>query len=145
MEGRKYWTYFGICPLMGQVLKVQLWLLDLERGHPWERDFWLCVCKWIMVGNILCKHLAQTYMIVACEPQALSSLLYFIHDHQPWPDQLGMLDLLMMEQPTLVNPYIGTVFGIWDWFWAGLFGSPGWTPPKRRSLSRTCKYPSCKL
>jgi len=30
---------------MGQVLKVQLHVLDLQMQHPWERDSWLCVCE----------------------------------------------------------------------------------------------------
>ena len=30
---------------MGQVLKVQLHVLDLEMQHPQEWDSWLCVCE----------------------------------------------------------------------------------------------------
>jgi len=30
---------------MGQVLKVQLHVLDLQMQHPWEWDSWLCVCE----------------------------------------------------------------------------------------------------
>jgi len=30
---------------MGQVLKVQLHVLDLQMQHPRERDSWLCVCE----------------------------------------------------------------------------------------------------
>jgi len=30
---------------MGQVLKVQLHVLDLQMQHPQEWDSWLCVCE----------------------------------------------------------------------------------------------------
>jgi len=30
---------------MGQVLKVQLHVLDLQMQHLQERDSWLCVCE----------------------------------------------------------------------------------------------------